>query len=128
MRLPLGWSSAGVTLYTVGARKDIAQCDDRSYVSIDGGMSDNPRPITYRSGARGLRALPFCPRQVYLMRCVVTAYTAVLADRPLAAASRSFTIAGKHCESGDVLLPSAPLPEPQVIARLERFLIVCSTA
>jgi diaminopimelate decarboxylase len=41
-------------------------------------------------------------------------YTAVLADRPLAAATETVTIAGKHCESGDVLLPTIQLPASQV--------------
>jgi diaminopimelate decarboxylase len=51
-------------------------------------MSDNPRPITYQSR-----------------------YTAVLADRPTAPATQPITLAGKHCESGDVLLRDLALPE-----------------
>ena len=78
-------ASAGVTLYAVGSRKPIPGM--RTYVSVDGGMSDNPRPITYQSQ-----------------------YTAVLADRPLAPAAETVTVAGKHCESGDVLLREIPLP------------------
>jgi diaminopimelate decarboxylase len=78
-------ATAGVTLYTVGSRKDIPAI--RTYLSVDGGMSDNPRPITYQSQ-----------------------YTAVLADRPIAEASEVVTVAGKHCESGDVLLKDIPLP------------------
>ena len=77
---------AGVTIYSVGSRKTIPGM--RTYVAIDGGMSDNPRPITYQSR-----------------------YTAVLADRPLAPATESITLAGKHCESGDVLLSDLALPE-----------------
>ncbi|MFN9546430.1 MAG: diaminopimelate decarboxylase [Cyanobacteriota bacterium] len=84
--------TAGLTLYAIGSRKEIPE--GRTYLSVDGGMSDNPRPITYRS-----------------------AYTAVLADRPLVRAEESLetvTLAGKHCESGDVLLPELTLPRPQV--------------
>jgi diaminopimelate decarboxylase len=78
-------ATAGLTLYTIGSRKEIPGL--RTYVSVDGGMSDNPRPITYQS-----------------------AYTAVLADRPAAAAEETVTLAGKHCESGDVLLKELALP------------------
>ena len=78
-------ATAGVTLYTVGSRKEIPGI--RTYLSVDGGMSDNPRPITYQSQ-----------------------YTALLADRPEAEASETVTVAGKHCESGDVLLRDAALP------------------
>ncbi|MCP9928488.1 diaminopimelate decarboxylase [Cyanobium sp. CH-040] len=78
-------ASAGVTLYAVGSRKEIPGL--RTYLSVDGGMSDNPRPITYQSQ-----------------------YTALLADRPGAEASETVTVAGKHCESGDVLLRDVALP------------------
>lgn len=78
-------ATAGLTLYTIGSRKEIPGL--RTYVSVDGGMSDNPRPITYQS-----------------------AYTAVLADRPTGAAEETVTLAGKHCESGDVLLKELALP------------------
>jgi diaminopimelate decarboxylase len=78
-------ATAGVTLYSVGSRKQIPGI--RTYLSVDGGMSDNPRPITYQSR-----------------------YTAVLADRPEADASDTVTLAGKHCESGDVLLKDLALP------------------
>jgi diaminopimelate decarboxylase len=78
-------ATAGVTLYEVGSRKEIAGL--RTYVAIDGGMSDNPRPITYQSR-----------------------YTALLADRPTAAATETVTVAGKHCESGDLLLKDIALP------------------
>ncbi len=78
-------ATAGVTLYTIGSRKQIPGI--RTYLSVDGGMSDNPRPITYQS-----------------------AYTAVLAERPAAEASETVTVAGKHCESGDVLLRDLALP------------------
>jgi len=79
-------ATAGVTLYSIGSCKTIPGI--RTYVSVDGGMSDNPRPITYQS-----------------------TYTAVLAERPTAAASDNVTVAGKHCESGDVLLKDVALPK-----------------
>jgi diaminopimelate decarboxylase len=78
-------ATAGVTLYTVGSRKEIPSL--RTYLAVDGGMSDNPRPITYQSR-----------------------YTALLADRPLAQSAGVVTVAGKHCESGDVLLHDLALP------------------
>ena len=79
---------AAFTLYRVGAVK---QAGDTRYVAIDGGMSDNPRP------------------QLYDAR-----YSALLANRAdEAPADGHFTIAGKHCESGDVLIEEAVLPEPR---------------
>ncbi|HIK14793.1 MAG TPA: diaminopimelate decarboxylase [Leptolyngbyaceae cyanobacterium M33_DOE_097] len=78
--------SACVTAYTIGGQKTIPEI--RTYVSIDGGMSDNPRPITYQS-----------------------LYRAVIANRMSAPHTTPVTIAGKHCESGDVLIKDAPLPE-----------------
>ncbi len=80
--------SACLTAYTVGSRKHIPAL--RTYVSVDGGMSDNPRPITYQS-----------------------AYSAVIANRMQAAADQTVTVAGKHCESGDVLLKDVKLPQTQ---------------
>lgn len=76
---------AGVALYTVGARKDIAGV--RRYVSVDGGMADNIRPALY--GAR---------------------YTALAATRMTAPTAGLFTVAGRYCESGDVLVREAALP------------------
>jgi diaminopimelate decarboxylase len=78
---------AAFTLYGVGAVK---RAGDRRYVAIDGGMSDNPRPQLY--GAR---------------------YAALLATRADEEPDDVFTIAGKHCESGDVLIERAELPEPR---------------
>jgi diaminopimelate decarboxylase len=79
---------AAFTLYRVGAVK---QAGDTRYVAIDGGMSDNPRP------------------QLYDAR-----YSALLANRAdEEPADGRFTIAGKHCESGDVLIEEAALPEPR---------------
>jgi diaminopimelate decarboxylase len=79
---------AGVTLYRVGVVKRAS--DEVTYVAIDGGMSDNPRPQLY--GAR---------------------YSALLANRAAEAPSASFDVCGKHCESGDVLIEGARLPEPR---------------
>jgi len=78
---------AGVTLYRVGVVK---QSGGVSFVAIDGGMSDNPRPQFY--GAR---------------------YEALLANRADELADGVFRIAGKHCETGDVLIEAAELPHPK---------------
>ncbi|GHE44825.1 diaminopimelate decarboxylase [Streptosporangium violaceochromogenes] len=83
-----GRSIAGptaVALYEVGTVKEIPGLT--TYVSVDGGMSDNPRPAMY--GA---------------------AYTAALASRASQAPPREVTVVGKHCESGDVLVRDLPLP------------------
>ncbi|HEX5497575.1 MAG TPA: diaminopimelate decarboxylase, partial [Thermomicrobiales bacterium] len=77
---------AGVALYRVGARKEIPGV--RTYVSVDGGMADNIRPSLY--GAR---------------------YSAALANRDGAAEpTETVTIAGKYCESGDILIDAIALP------------------
>jgi diaminopimelate decarboxylase len=76
---------AGVTLYTVGAIKTIPGV--RTYVSVDGGMYENPRPALY--DAR---------------------YTAVVATRAVEAPAQRVAIAGRCCESGDVLIWDADLP------------------
>jgi diaminopimelate decarboxylase len=78
--------NAGVTIYTVGTVKRIPGV--RTYVSVDGGMSDNLRPMLY--GAR---------------------YEAEIADR--FGGSDPVTIAGMHCESGDILVREALLDEPR---------------
>jgi diaminopimelate decarboxylase len=78
---------AGVTLYRVGSVKESAGV---TYAAIDGGMSDNPRPQLY--GAR---------------------YEALLANRANEPESGVYRVAGKHCESGDVLIEAAELPEPR---------------
>jgi diaminopimelate decarboxylase len=80
--------SACVTAYTIGSRKEIPGI--RTYVAIDGGMSDNPRPITYQS-----------------------VYRTVVANRMSAPCEEIATIAGKHCESGDILIKDARLPQTQ---------------
>lgn len=79
-------AAAAVTLYTVGTVKELEGI--RTYVSVDGGMSDNPRPVLYGSG-----------------------YEAFLARSSGADRSRSVRIVGKHCESGDVLVREAAVPE-----------------
>jgi len=82
-------ANASVTLYTVGAIKDIPGI--RTYVSVDGGMSDNLRPMLY--GA---------------------VYEAFLANRADERSNTIVTIAGKHCESSDILVRDVELPHPQV--------------
>ena len=77
-------AAAAVTLYTVGT---IKQLPERTYVAVDGGMSDNPRPVLYGSGYEA-----FLPQ-------------ATAADRP-----RRVRIVGKHCESGDVIVADAAVP------------------
>ncbi|MEI8105747.1 MAG: diaminopimelate decarboxylase [Actinomycetes bacterium] len=81
-------SHAGVTLYTVGSVKRVASAT--TYVAVDGGMSDNARPALY--GAR---------------------YTALLANRADETPTDVYAIAGKHCESGDVLIEQVSLPQPR---------------
>ncbi len=78
-------AAASVTLYTIGTVKDLPGI--RTYLSVDGGMSDNPRPVLYGSGYEA-----FLPR-------------AVEADRP-----RTVRVVGKHCESGDLLVRDAKVP------------------
>ncbi|WEV70695.1 diaminopimelate decarboxylase [Lactobacillus sp. ESL0785] len=75
----------GYSLYTIGARKEIPHV--RTYISVDGGMGDNIRPALYQAD-----------------------YQAVLAQNPLAAPQETVTIAGRYCESGDVLVKDQPLP------------------
>jgi diaminopimelate decarboxylase len=75
-------ASAGVTVYTVGTVKPVDGI--RTYISVDGGMSDNPRPVLYGSGYEA-----FDPARMS-------------ADR-----TESARIVGKHCESGDILVESA---------------------
>jgi diaminopimelate decarboxylase len=77
--------SACITAYRVGSQKSIPGL--RTYVAVDGGMSDNPRPITYQS-----------------------LYRALVANRMSAPLDQRLTLAGKHCESGDILIKDAPLP------------------
>ena len=79
-------AQAAVTLYTVGTIKAIDSI--RTYVAVDGGMSDNPRPVLYGSG-----------------------YEAFLPRAPGADRSMPVRIVGKHCESGDVIVSEAMVPD-----------------
>jgi len=74
-----------LTIYEIGAKKVVPGI--RTYLSVDGGMSDNPRPITYQS-----------------------LYSSCLVDKPVDQNCEKVTIAGKHCESGDILLKDFSLP------------------
>lgn len=78
-------ASAAVTLYKIGAIKDLPGI--RTYVAVDGGMSDNPRPVLYDSG-----------------------YEAFLPARVEDDRTERARVVGKHCESGDVLINDAMLP------------------
>ena len=78
--------SACITAYKVGSNKIIPGI--RNYVAVDGGMSDNPRPITYKS-----------------------VYRAITANKMSAPLQKKVTIAGKHCESGDILIQNEFLPQ-----------------
>jgi diaminopimelate decarboxylase len=84
---------AGLTLYNVGTIKDVKLNEDgfsgvRKYVSIDGGMSDNARPSLYGAD-----------------------YSAILASRVSSAPPALSRVVGKHCESGDIVVPNCYLPE-----------------
>jgi diaminopimelate decarboxylase len=81
-------AQAGVALYTVGTMKEIPGI--RTYVSVDGGMADNIRPALYQSRME-----------------------AVLANRMNDASAGVYTIAGKFCESGDILIHDIELPGPE---------------
>ncbi|MGI5911475.1 MAG: diaminopimelate decarboxylase [Syntrophomonadaceae bacterium] len=76
---------AGVTLYTAGSTKEVLGI--RKYLAIDGGMTDNPRPALYGSK-----------------------YTAIVANRTKEAITEKYSIAGKCCESGDMLIWDAEMP------------------
>ncbi|MHB1446152.1 MAG: diaminopimelate decarboxylase [Acidimicrobiales bacterium] len=78
-------AAAGMTLYRVGTIKDIPGV--RTYVAVDGGMSDNPRPVLYGSGY-----------ETFLARC------------PEDERARTVTVVGKHCESGDFIVRNAQVP------------------
>lgn len=79
---------AGTTLYTVGTSKDIPGV--RKYIAVDGGMTDNPRPALYESK-----------------------YEAVLANRAAEPAAETVSVAGKCCESGDMLIWDLELPKAE---------------
>jgi len=79
-------AAAALTLYRVGTVKDVPGY--RTYVSVDGGMSDNPRPVLYGSGYEA-----FVPREAG-------------AERP-----KAVRVVGKHCESGDVVVSEGFVPD-----------------
>lgn len=79
-------STSGVTLYTIGSSKQVPH--GTKYFAIDGGMADNPRPSMYQAK-----------------------YKAQVANKPLEENSQKVTIAGKFCESGDILIKDINLPE-----------------
>ncbi|MDZ8054677.1 MAG: diaminopimelate decarboxylase [Aulosira sp. ZfuVER01] len=81
-------ATACVTAYTIGSSKVVPEI--RTYIAVDGGMSDNPRPITYQS-----------------------VYRAVVANKIAVPLTETVTIAGKHCESGDILIKNALLPKTE---------------
>ena len=87
-------SPAGVTLYTVGSTKQVP--NGRKYVAVDGGMADNPRPSMYQAQ-----------------------YTAEVANKPGCENTEKVTIAGRFCESGDILIENVDLP------KLEAGDIIC---
>src|SRR5574344_46437 len=78
--------TSGVTLYTVGSSKQVPK--GRKYVAVDGGMADNPRPSLYQA-----------------------VYTADVANRANEEPTEKVTVAGRFCESGDILIENAFLPE-----------------
>ena len=81
-------STSGVTLYTIGSSKQVPK--GRTYISVDGGMSDNIRPSMYQA-----------------------LYTAEIANKPNAEPDKTVTVAGRFCESGDILINDIKLPTPQ---------------
>lgn len=78
---------AGITLYTVGSHKEVPNV--RKYVAVDGGMADNPRPAMYNA-----------------------VYTACIANKMLEKKKELVTIAGRFCESGDILIKDIELAPP----------------
>ncbi|MBU7560767.1 diaminopimelate decarboxylase [Weissella cibaria] len=94
MQMPAVWiepgrsivGPAGYSLYTIGSRKDVPGI--RSYLAVDGGMGDNIRPALYQAK-----------------------YEAVLAAQPDAPSDEVVRVAGKYCESGDVLVWEQALPK-----------------
>ncbi len=79
-------STSGVTLYTVGSSKQVP--NGRKYVAVDGGMADNPRPSMYQAE-----------------------YYAEVANKPQSQDTEVVTIAGRYCESGDILIENIRLPK-----------------
>lgn len=82
-------ANAGMTLYTIGSIKEIE--DIRTYVAVDGGMADNARPITY--GAE---------------------YDATIVNKASDKKEETYTVAGKFCESGDIILKDIQLQKVEI--------------
>lgn len=80
-------STSGVTLYTIGSSKQVPH--GRKYVAIDGGMADNPRPSMYQAE-----------------------YFAQIANKKDNSDTEKVTVAGRFCESGDILIKEIELPNP----------------
>ena len=78
-------STAGVTLYTIGSEKQVP--NGKKYVAVNGGMADNPRPSMYQAE-----------------------YYAEVVNKPLEEKVQTVTIAGRYCESGDVIIKDALMP------------------
>lgn len=81
-------STAGVTLYTIGSSKQVPH--GRKYIAVDGGMADNPRPSMYQAE-----------------------YYAEIANKKETTEFEKVTIAGRFCESGDILIKEIELPYPE---------------
>ena len=91
-------ADAGMTLYSVGTVKKIPEY--KNYISVDGGMTDNPRYALYQSR-----------------------YTVMAAERPEEKGTEKFDVVGRCCESGDIIQPGVVLPEP----KRGEILAVCTT-
>ena len=81
-------STAGVTLYTIGSSKQVP--NGRKYIAVDGGMADNPRPSMYQA-----------------------LYSAEICNKKDDLEKETVTIAGRFCESGDILIENIELPSPE---------------
>lgn len=86
-------ATAGMTVYEVGTVKELEGI--RTYVAVDGGMSDNPRPVLYGSG-----------------------YEAFVPDRADADRPQQIRLVGKHCESGDIIIREANVPADLAVGEL----------
>lgn len=80
-------STSGVTLYTIGSSKQVPK--GKKYIAVDGGMADNPRPSMYQAE-----------------------YFAQIANKKESEKPEKVTVAGRFCESGDILIKEIELPEP----------------
>ena len=81
-------STSGVTLYTIGSSKQVPK--GKKYIAVDGGMADNPRPSMYQAE-----------------------YSAIIANKPEKTPDTMVTVAGRFCESGDILIKDILLPSPE---------------